>query len=92
MDNHFPFAEEVFEEYVIRTFSPDVEFEDLKWHRDREDRIVYPLNVNDWKYQEDNKLPVSLNREIFIPEGLWHRVIRGSTELKVKIKKIKKEY
>lgn len=91
MDNDLPFYEEVCDNYVIRTFSPEVEFEDLKWHRDREDRIVYPLNNNDWKYQEDNKLPVPLNKEIFIQEGLWHRVIKGTTELKVKIKKIKKE-
>lgn len=84
-----PYAEEIISEnIVVRTFSPDVEFEDLKWHRDREDRIVTPLNDNDWQYQEDNKLPVPINRKLEIPKGLWHRVIKGTTLLKVEIIKI----
>lgn len=83
-----PYDEQIIsEESVIRTFSPDVDFEDLKWHRDREDRVVIPLNENDWYYQEDNKLPVPLKEKIFIPMGLWHRVIKGTTELKVVIEK-----
>ena len=84
-----PYGEEIISEnIVVRTFSPDVEFEDLKWHRDREDRIVTPLNDNDWQYQEDNKLPVPINRKLEIPKGLWHRVIKGTTLLKVEIVKI----
>ena len=84
-----PYAEEIISEnIVVRTFSPDVEFEDLKWHRDREDRIVTPLNDNDWQYQEDNKLPVPINTKLGIPKGLWHRVIKGTTLLKVEIVKI----
>jgi hypothetical protein len=84
-----PYAEEIISEnIVVRTFSPDVEFEDLKWHRDREDRIVTPLNDNDWQYQEDNKLPVPINTKLEIPKGLWHRVIKGTTLLKVEIVKI----
>ena len=84
-----PYAEEMISEnIVVRTFSPDVEFEDLKWHRDREDRIVTPLNDNDWQYQEDNKLPVPINKKLEIPKGLWHRVIKGTTLLKVEIVKI----
>lgn len=85
-----PYAEEIISEnIVVRTFSPDVEFEDLKWHRDREDRIVTPLNDNDWQYQEDNKLPVPINRKLEIPKGLWHRVIKGTTRLVIMIEKIK---
>lgn len=74
---------------MIRIFPPDVEIDDLKWHRDHEDRIVIPLNDNDWFYQEDNKLPQPLNEKIFIPTGLWHRVIKGTTKLVVMIEKIK---
>lgn len=85
-----PYAEEIISEnIVVRTFSPDVEFEDLKWHRDREDRIVTPLNDNDWQYQEDNKLPQPINEKIYIPMGVWHRVIKGTTDLKILIEKIK---
>lgn len=82
-----PYKEENMGDYFIREFSPDVDFEDLKWHRDYEDRIVIPLNENDWQYQEDNKLPVPINKEIFIPKGLWHRVIKGKTLLQIKLKK-----
>jgi hypothetical protein len=83
-----PYKETGSGEKVIREFSPDVPFEDLKWHRDYEDRIVRILEPNDWKYQEDNKLPVPLVGELFIPKGLWHRVIKGTTKLKVEIIKL----
>lgn len=84
-----PYKEITHENCVIRIFPPDVEIDDLKWHRDHEDRIVIPLNDNDWFYQEDNKLPQPLNEKIFIPTGLWHRVIKGTTKLVVMIEKIK---
>ena len=83
-----PYEEQIIsDKSAIRTFYPDVDFEDLKWHRDHEDRVVTPLNENDWQYQEDNKLPQPLKGELFIPKGLWHRVIKGTTELKVMIEK-----
>jgi len=83
-----PYAEYGTGNVVVREFSPDVEIEDLKWHRDYEDRKVRILEPNDWKYQEDNKLPVPLVGELFIPKGLWHRVIKGTTKLKVEITKL----
>ncbi len=83
-----PYTETGSGNVVVREFSPDVPFEDLKWHRDYEDRIVRVLEENDWKYQEDNKLPVPLKGQIFIPRGLWHRVIKGTTLLKVEITKL----
>ena len=83
-----PYKEIISGDYFIREFSPDVDFEDLKWHRDYEDRIVIPLNENDWQYQEDNKLPVPINKEIFIPKGVYHRIIKGTGDLKIKLKKL----
>jgi hypothetical protein len=80
-----PYKESNSGDYFIREFSPDVDFDDLKWHRDYEDRLVEPLELNDWKYQEDNKLPIAIDRQIFIPKGLWHRVIKGTTPLKIKL-------
>ena len=82
-----PYKETRDGELYIREFSPDVETDELKWHRDYEDRIVEVLNENDWKYQEDNKLPVPLIGSFFIPMGVWHRVIKGTTKLLVSIKK-----
>jgi hypothetical protein len=80
-----PYNEIASGDYFIREFSPDVDFDDLKWHRDYEDRLVEPLAPNDWQYQEDNKLPVTIDKTIFIPKGLWHRVIKGTTPLKIKL-------
>lgn len=71
----------------IRTFSKDVESEELKWHRDREDRIVTPINSNDWMFQRDNSLPEPIDKEIFIKKGEWHRVIKGTSDLEIKVKK-----
>lgn len=89
MNNKKPYKETTFENCVIRTFNPDVDIEDLKWHRDHEDRIIIPLNENDWLYQEDNKLPVPIKEKFTIPMGLWHRVIKGTTKLVIMIEKIK---
>lgn len=80
-----PFDEEKFKGYVIRSFSKDIASEELKWHTDGEDRTIIPLNENDWKIQLDNELPKPFKGVIFIPEGKYHRVIKGSSDLKLKI-------
>ena len=87
VNNPRPFNEALDGEYLIREFGQDVDPEDLVWHRDHEDRYVTPINENDWLYQEDNKLPIPIKNEIFIPKGLYHRIIKGTTNLVVKIKK-----
>ena len=73
---------------VIREFSQDTDSGEFTWHRDREDRRVKSLVPTDWKVQLDNQLPVSLNEEIFIPMGVWHRVIKGTGDLRVKVIKL----
>lgn len=73
----------------IRTFSKNVNSDELHWHRDKEDRIVLPLNENDWMFQRENCLPEPLNKKIQIKKGEWHRVIKGTTDLQVQITKIK---
>jgi hypothetical protein len=89
VDNKKPYKEITHENCVIRIFDSECDPEELKWHRDHEDRTVIPLNENDWHYQEDNKLPIPIDSKIFIPTGLWHRVIKGSTKLVVMIEKNK---
>jgi hypothetical protein len=83
--NPRPFLEETKENKKIRTFSPDSRPKDLVWHVDDENRRVIPLKENDWLYQEDNKLPVKIDHEIIIPKGVYHRIIKGTTELIVEI-------
>ena len=70
-----------------RTFSQNVDPHELKWHRDEEDRLVTPLNENDWMFQRDNQLPEPIRGPIRIARGEWHRVIKGTTDLVVRIEK-----
>jgi hypothetical protein len=58
------------------------------WHRDNELRIVEILGETDWKIQLDDKLPTSLNQPIRIDKHQWHRVIKGTGTLKLKIHKL----
>ena len=80
-----PFDEEKFKGYVIRSFSKDIASDELKWHTDGEDRTIIPLNENDWMIQLDNELPKPIKGKIFIPEGKYHRVIKGTTDLHIKV-------
>ena len=71
----------------VREFSAELNPEELMWHRDNEDRIVEPIGSTDWKLQLDNQLPILLKNQIFIPRGMWHRAIKGTGNLKIKITK-----
>ena len=72
----------------IRTFLPNVDQEQLVWHRDREDRIIEVIKNTDWQFQFDNELPQPLKTDLFIPKGVYHRLIKGSGILKITIKKL----
>ena len=74
-------------EYIIREFDTNIDPIELMWHRDDEDRTLEIIGDTDWKIQLDNQLPSSLNHPIFIPRHEWHRVIKGSGKLKIKINK-----
>jgi quercetin dioxygenase-like cupin family protein len=68
-------------------FSENTESDELKWHRDREDRLVTVLEGQGWEIQMDNELPKSLTKgqKYIIPEGVYHRIIKGQGNLKVSI-------
>ena len=85
-DEH-PFEESIVGESRIRTFNKDVLTEELVWHRDKEDRLVEIIEGNGWELQLDNELPVKMNDgdSFIIPEGVYHRVKRGSDKLVIKI-------
>ena len=86
MNNYLPFEESwISDKISLRTFSPDLIDEELKWHIDMEDRVVEILNDNDWKFQFDDQLPIKMEGTIEIKKGEWHRIIKGSTPLNVKI-------
>lgn len=85
----YPFNEILSDGFNYRTFGSDVNSHDLKWHWDEEDRIVICEKETDWMFQMDNCLPVGLSKnKIFIPKGCWHRIIKGTGDLTLKVKKI----
>lgn len=69
---------------IYRTFDENVDEHELVWHRDKKDRIVTALYKTDWKVQLDNELPQVIT-EILIPKDTYHRVIKGTRSLHVKI-------
>lgn len=59
----------------------------LTWEVEDTDKIIIPLNENDWSIQFDNELPIQLTLEsdFFIPKNTYHRLIKGSEDLVVEI-------
>lgn len=88
MKTNFPFTEEIKNDYYIRTFDAEIEEDELVWHRDKEDRIIICEEKTDWKFQQDNKLPISFDNEIFIKKEIYHRLIKGTGNITLKIKKL----
>ncbi len=87
MDN--PYEDFNKEGYLIREFSHNTDSFEYVWHRDKEDRIVETTHKTDWQFQFDNKLPQRLSEnKLFIPKETYHRLIKGTGDLKVKIYKL----
>lgn len=83
----FPFEQETIEGKIRRTFLPDTEAGELKWHQDLKDRKVTVIEDGGWSFQMDNGLPRKLSdaKQIYIPKLVWHRVIKGEGKLVVEI-------
>lgn len=82
-----PFNEKLIGGNKLRTFSEDVNSNELKWHFDEEDRLVEIIKSNGWRFQMDNELPLVLveNQKYFIPKGTYHRIIKGVGDLIVNV-------
>lgn len=74
---------------IVRIFSSEVDVEELVWHRDKENRKITVLEGEGWQFQFNGSLPFEMKQnQIFdIPEMMYHRVIKGKTDLVLKIKK-----
>lgn len=84
----FPFEQKTTKSgKIIRTFYPDVDTEELKWHQDFKDRKVTVVEDGGWSFQKDDCLPNKLKHaeQLFIPKFVWHRVIKGDSKLVVEI-------
>jgi len=73
----------------LRTFYSNVKSDELVWHRDKEDREVTVLEGEGWQFQFNGSLPIELKeeRKFMIPKDMYHRVIRGKTNLVLKIER-----
>jgi hypothetical protein len=90
VEEKYPFSEiEVGKNTYIRKFGEITEDFELQWHFDEEDRIIESVGQTDWKFQFDDKFPQPIEGRIFIPKGVWHRVIKGSGCLEILLHKIK---
>lgn len=86
MQTHLlPYKDTLINNELIREFDENIDPIELMWHRDQEDRIIESVEKTDWKFQLENNLPVEIKEAIFIPRGVWHRVIKGTGSIKVKI-------
>ena len=84
-----PFQEnKISDNKFIRVFSQDTDSGEYMWHRDREDRIIESIETTDWKIQIDNELPKIMEGEVFIPMGVYHRLIKGTGDLKINLTKL----
>lgn len=84
-----PYKEnKISENTFIREFKQQTDSSEYIWHKDKEDRIVEVIGNTDWLIQLDNELPKKMEGRIFIPKETFHRVIKGTGDLKVKLTKI----
>ncbi len=72
----------------IREFKQDTDSGEFVWHRDRESRIIEPINETDWLIQLDDELPKKIEGKVFIPMGAYHRLIKGTGDLKINLTKL----
>lgn len=84
-----PFKEEKIDNNIfVREFSHETDSSEMVWHRDREDRIIESLEETDWLFQLDDELPQKIEGQIFIPKEVFHRIIKGTGNLKIKLIKL----
>ena len=81
-----PYSQKQEDGYIIREFSQDTPSFEFVWHRDKEDRVVQAMHDTDWLFQLDNEVPQRLSKnKLFIPKETYHRLIKGTGDLVVKI-------
>jgi hypothetical protein len=78
---------EITDKYIIREFNENIDPIELLWHRDDEDRVIEILGETDWQIQLENELPTTFVPPIFIPKHKYHRLIKGTGDLILKIYK-----
>lgn len=83
-----PFEEEILgDELYERVFSETTPSEEFMWHRDKEDRTISPTHETDWGFQIEDELPLRITKDVYVPKETYHRLIKGTGDLVLRIKK-----
>ena len=78
------------QDYILREFKNSIADFELVWHRDKEDRYIQATTDTDWSFQLDNEIPKVLGKtKLFIPKETYHRLIKGTGDVTIKVWKIK---
>jgi hypothetical protein len=82
-----PYEEEKIDNRLIRLFSVSTDSNNFVWHRDATDRSVRVIEGSGWELQIDNNLPQKLieGKTYSIRSHNYHRILKGSTDLKLEI-------
>jgi hypothetical protein len=80
-----PYTQTIKDNKIIRHFKPNVDADELIWHRDRKDRKITIIKNEGWLFQRDNELPQIMSDNFIINKGEYHRVIKGHGELIIEI-------
>ena len=83
-----PYLDKYVDNKIVRYFSEEFDDKELIWHRDKKTRDVEVISGDGWQLQMDNELPEDLKKgKIYrIPKMEYHRVIKGTSQLVLKIK------
>lgn len=86
-------AKDICDEW-IRIFDEDAEGDEMVWHRDLKDREIFVIEGDGWKFQRENELPIDLERgtKLTIEKMVYHRLIKGNSQLMIKIKEQEEVY
>ena len=82
-----PYIDKYIDNKLVRYFSENVDDEELILHRDKRTRDIEVVSGDGWQLQMDNKLPEELRegKTYRIPKMEYHRVIKGTNKLVLKI-------
>ncbi len=70
-----------------RLFESSCDSGELIFHKDKRDREILECeNEGEWMLQMDNEIPKVIEKGMFIPKEIYHRLIKGSGDLRVVIK------
>lgn len=93
MEEHKPYTDTFISDTEwIREFDVSItNSEEYIWHRDTNDRKITVLEGEGWKFQFDDELPIIINKgeQLIIPKMIYHRLILGKTNLKIRIEEVK---